>query len=528
MELKNLGQTAASALIHTDIRLEREHWTMFRNKLLGIAAAATLGSAAMLGSTAANAQIDLDAAATAKAKPSVTYANETLTTKVADDSMYYVVNDGGDALNVTVTAGAAGAGVATDDVIVTYALEGMVFNTPLTSASLTGAGIVGPSLSSGGMKNDSTAIFTGKKGTDGTSPLVLDVADYGIMANGSGSVSVTIINLQQRTILQNVPGVENPGTKMASYPGAVAVKSGVKATATPSNLEATVANSFQSFGVTGDPATPVLMGTLGSFSVGLASTTPAQRTAATGGAEITDVGLLVATTGSAVNTVGDSDSSVTIMGDFSFAESAWLEATGAGGCATAGTDLRIMDDSTPPMLKDGTKLQAQSLGYVNTNPVLCISVPASTDEMPVSIPTASYSAMVSYKGGTGGGKMLPAAATYDLGKITRDGTTVRLPYLSTNDKFNQRIRIVNRSSAAARYEMDFHGADDEAGMDATGMLDANSITVLSLRTDDVVMPGSGTSTSGTLIVEAASGMVDVATVQVNRETGNTDTVVYTD
>ena len=55
MELKNLGQTAASALIHMDIRLEREHWTMFRNKVIGIAAAATLGLAAMLGSTAAHA-----------------------------------------------------------------------------------------------------------------------------------------------------------------------------------------------------------------------------------------------------------------------------------------------------------------------------------------------------------------------------------------------------------------------------------------------------------------------------------------
>ena len=55
MELKNLGQTAASALIHTDIPLEREHWTMFRNKISGIAAAATLGLAAMLGSTAAHA-----------------------------------------------------------------------------------------------------------------------------------------------------------------------------------------------------------------------------------------------------------------------------------------------------------------------------------------------------------------------------------------------------------------------------------------------------------------------------------------
>ena len=91
MELKNLGQTAASALIHTDIRLEREHWTMFRNKTLGIAAAATFGLAAMLGSTSANAVINLtatnaDDSANDRTMPAVTYAKETLADKVADDS----------------------------------------------------------------------------------------------------------------------------------------------------------------------------------------------------------------------------------------------------------------------------------------------------------------------------------------------------------------------------------------------------------------------------------------------------------
>ena len=527
MELKNLGQTAASALIHTDIRLEREHWTMFRNKLLGIAAAATLGSAAMLGSTAANAQgIDLDAMV--KTSPAVTIAKETLSTKVADDSMYYVVTDDASTtgqLDITVATGVAGAGVTTDDLVVTYTLEGMVFNTALTSASMSGAGITGPSLSSGGMKNDSTAIFTGKKGGVGTTSIVLDVDDLGIMSDGSGSVSVTIVNLQQRAVLQNVPGVENPGTKIASYPGAVTVKSGVKPAPAPNNLMATVANSFQSFGMdtTASPPTPILTGTLGSFTVGLeAAAAPFQRNASDG-STVETLGVLVESSSATASTVGDNDSSVTIMGDFSFVSAAWLDS--AAACTTAG-DLRITDATDPTMVTDDTKLRAQPLGYVIANPNLCITVPAHTEEMPVSIPAASYSAMVSYKAGSAGGMMLPAAASYDLGKITRDGTTVRLPYLSTHDKFHQRIRIVNRSSAEARYEIVPHGADDMAGMDATGMLDANSITVLSLSDDDVVTPANGNNTSATLIIEAPQGMIDVATVLVTRATGASDTVVH--
>ena len=151
---------------------------------------------------------------------------------------------------------------------------------------------------------------------------------------------------------------------------------------------------------------------------------------------------------------------------------------------------------------------------------LCLTVDGET-AIPV---TEAYGAKVELEQGTNITQTLPSG-THPLGMIGRNGTTVHLPYLSTNDKFNQRIRIVNRGGETT-YEMAFHGMDDEAGMDAMGMLDANSITVLSLRTDDVVMPGEGSSTSATLSIAAEPGMIDVATVQVNRETGNTDTVVY--
>ena len=105
--------------------------------------------------------------------------------------------------------------------------------------------------------------------------------------------------------------------------------------------------------------------------------------------------------------------------------------------------------------------------------------------------------------------------------------TVRLPYLTTNDRFNQRIYIVNRG-AAADYVMTFHGDGDEAGMDAEGeLMGSGATTILSLRDNDVVTIGPGrTSTSGTIIIEAQTNAIDVATSQINRELGTSDTVVY--
>ena len=64
-------------------------------------------------------------------------------------------------------------------------------------------------------------------------------------------------------------------------------------------------------------------------------------------------------------------------------------------------------------------------------------------------------------------------------------------------------------------------------MDAEGMLDAGSVTVLSLSDDEVVtLPSDRMQTSATLIIEANSDMIDVATTQVTRATGASDTVVY--
>ena len=62
-----------------------------------------------------------------------------------------------------------------------------------------------------------------------------------------------------------------------------------------------------------------------------------------------------------------------------------------------------------------------------------------------------------------------------LGAIMRDGTTIRLPYLTTNAKFNQRLYIVNRGGAAMPTSWNFQmrwirGPGDGAAGDAGSQL----------------------------------------------------------
>ena len=549
MELKNLGQTAASALIHTDIRLEREHWTMFRNKLLGIAAAATLGTAAMLGSTSAYALKILDSAPNDRAgvtaaAESFTYASETLlttaVTDVKDDSTKYY-NVGGTGTVVLSLPGDVPAS-AGDTYLVSVALDGMVFRTaPTLAAAASGATDATFTVAAGGAAGDKMAVF--RKGTTGVinATSILNLTASYAVSTGGGSATVVLTN--QSVANLNVPGLS--GTKTHGPARVIKVASALKETPTMNNLTATVESGFKKF--TDD----MTIAHVGSIMVGING----HRVATTGaGTDIVDGLEDIAGTGQ--RTVGSADvpnSSVSFMGDFSFTEKVFVHGDADCGTETGGVgtppentdntaaadedDIRNMEgtgddavvtnttkavnlDATPT---DNADNLASFTGY------LCIMVQGddTDDKDAPRIPnTDAYTAMASYRALSDAASG-PMGAERALGKISRDGTTVHLPYLTKHENFNQRIRIVNRGSAAARYEMEFHGDGDMAGSDAEGMLNGGEIKVLSLRNDDVVeLGGGGSSTSGTLIVETMSTNIDVATVQTNRETGNIDTVVY--
>jgi hypothetical protein len=316
-----------------------------------------------------------------------------------------------------------------------------------------------------------------------------------------------------------------PATKMKSYPGAVRLASALKEATTKSMPTATVASEFLSFegNVDDDNNANDTMqeATVGSFTVSVDD----ELRNAQNGAMVTVANLYAAGTATA-NTVEDDTSSVKISGDFSFASMVTLDQEAA--CALSDADLRMDPVGTgADMMRDTTKLKPQSLAYADTK-FLCITVLDDDDEMATPIlETAPYMVMVTYAGANlgpdaGDPKHPTMGMARELGYIQRDGTTIRLPYLTTNMKFNQMIRIVNRGSMA-KYSMQFQ-TGDTAGEKAKDDL-MSGVTVL--KTSDVVTPSNGSSTSGTLVIEAQPLMIDVATVQVTRENGASDTVLYT-
>ena len=499
---------------------------MLSNKTWGIAGAAMLGTAALLGTNAANAVIDLDAGTS-----TANFAKESITATVTgkDGNTYYKLDGGGDVLNVKAEVG-FGA-VANSSLIIKYTFDGMV----LTSASKPRVSI-GADLScgtsvhaddsaagtavkrEGGAAGENTVTFlqdVGNANLADTHDICLTLEDAGV-SMGGGSITMQVNDT-----------LSIPATNTASYSGAVVIKPAIgeavqasASTVSTKDLTASVSEGYLLFtGVnavtTGEAAGQ--SGNVGQF-VGTVDTTlldAADGTALGGGDEIRAPGTNEA------NTATGNISTVQITGDFSFASSVVLSATAA--CDNT-NDLRM---AAVDGVRDTTKLKTQSLAYVSGK-VLCFKVRPKTDSKAVKIPnTDTYKVMVTYGGGsiTGNSKFPPQGVEQALGRIVRDGITVRLPYLTTNARYRQRIRMANRGSSDVAYDLEFHGTNDMPLSMATGTLPMKSTTVVLVS--DAVTPGNGSNTSATLSIEAQKGTVDVVTVQTNSALGTTDTLVYT-
>ena len=473
---------------------------MFGKKVFAAMLATVLG-ASLFGANAAKAQLNLD-----ENEGAVSYATETLVATVDGFDDYSVVRSTS-ALNVTAPIGLGGP--MGTYVTVKFVLSGMVFSAPVMGSHLviaTGSYATPSSLRSGGkVGDDNVSFIVNRSGStaSGTDVATLTIGQLGVKPSVVGSVMMTVTD-----------SVGDDEEYTASYTNAVRTTRALQETPMPVNLVATVEERFKSFRAADGTATT--MGTLGSFMIGA------------------NTALLDALEGNMVVLEEDiidpgETSSVTISGDFSFASMAWLQATAA--CSTEGaTDLRQMDD-------DGNVLDelvpqpltADTLGLFEAaeGQHLCIS--AHTGEEAVAIPaTAPYIVTTEYDAGTPMAGWPPNAGEYSLGRITRDGTTVHIPYLTTWADYNQRIVVSNRGANSAPYWITFR---PEEGVTATpndmyamGTLDGGSTIVL--RVMDVVTLEGRTRTAATFVAEAPATQIDVATVIVNMMTGSTDTVNY--
>ena len=458
---------------------------MFGKKVFAAMLATVLG-ASLFGANAANAELNLDTDMGA-----VTYATETLATPVTDHADYSVVMGPSDQLDVTAANGLGGPNGTF--VTVRFDLGGMIFSTAVIGANLTtGTGHDAASLRSGGQVGDAHVSFivTRSANTEAATAMTLQIAQLGVKPGVPGSVTMTVTD-----------SVGDGAEHTASYTNAVRTMRALQETAEPMDLEATVDERFKSFGM-------ATMGTLGSFMVGA----NAEFLNADDGSAVA-VGDIITT---------DDTSSVTISGDFSFVSAAWLDDDGMCDVPPDGLGLVQKEDET--VMDD--LMEQTPLAFTTAAQYLCISVPTGEDARAIPA-TDPYMVTTEYAAGTEMAGWPPNAGEHALGSITRDGTTVHIPYLTTFPDYNQRIVVSNRGANEADYWITFRPEDGTTaapGMDAMGTLDGNSTIVL--RAMDVVTLDGRNRTAATFVAEAKSTQIDVATVIVNMMTGGTDTVNY--
>ena len=463
---------------------------MFGKKVFAAMLATVLG-ASLFGANAAKAQIVLTKAG-GQSTAAITYATETLATPVTGFADYSVVKGDNNELNVTAEIGLGGP--SGTYATIRFELNGMVFSMPVTGGDLQIDQHATPSIRAGGGVGDDYVSFIANRQNNpsATETVTLTIAQLGVKPAVHGSVTMTVTDTL------------GPEMYTASYLNAVRTARALDEAATPMDLEATVEARFKMFST---PTGTATMGTLGSFMVGMV--TPTLKNAVTGA----DVEL--------DNIIADATSTVTISGDFSFVSAAWLDEMAT--CTDTANLLKMEDGE----VSDTKELMAVMPSEVVMKPNLCISV--LEGDGAVAIPeTAPYMVTTVYAPGTPMAGWPPNGGEYSLGRITRDGTTVHIPFLTTWADYNQRIVISNRGASPADYWITFRPEEGVTAtpndMYATGTLDGESTIVL--KAADLVTLEGRTRTAATFVAEAQTTQIDVATVIINLMTGSTDTVNY--
>ena len=293
-------------------------------------------------------------------------------------------------------------------------------------------------------------------------------------------------------------------------------------TVTPMDAEAKATHGFMAFG--GTAAAPVLTASLGSVMIGVVTTPAMLRNAQ---AEDDDVAA-VTTPGSETDEMMGADgmweevrslsdiiapkatllaNPVTVSGDLSFASKvAWLPGSCSGLAGVTGT------------------LMATDANDFASAMHLCLMVDGET-----AITKGDYSVTTEYAPKSSSHAFAAQGDTHALGSITRDGSSFSVPFLVVQDRFNQRINMVNRGSRDVQYTLGelkapLHtGGTARAKAMATGNLPANSNIVI--RVSDMVEFTGATRGAGVLSMPADSSNIDVSIDMVNPETGTIDTTI---
>ena len=493
---------------------------MISRKTLRIAGAAILGT--FVGTGSAHAQVYLDADGDVQGQSQLGIEPMAATTTV-EGEVYHDVTPFGDVFDVLHELDLSDV-PANTDITLTYNFEGMVLLAaiPATSVGLADSaraaiGTATASPLSGGGVNDTAATFVIRNtavtaAANATVYAKIDLGKIGIKLDADGGTGT--VRMQAA---RSVSGDRYPG-KETSVPF-VTVERILEETATPPTTfpQALIDEGYEKFSGGIDDGTKVSIGTL---ELGVDST-PNNRWTVTGdNGQTWNTASLAGAAGAIVEAAS---SRVTFAGPVDFVEDVYVSASSA--CGQLGTPVSLVEDTDPG---EGVAMAWKTgndralVSAFETAQHICIEVDGDT-----AIPAVEkYTALADYDA-LEGVTYPPMAMTLDLGGITRDGVNVHVPYLTTFGAYNQRIVMRNRGASAAGYSMSFateEGVTATAGDAATGTLPANSVTVVRAR--DAVTISGGSRVAASINVEASSGVIQIATVQVNTSTGSTDTVLY--
>ena len=526
---------------------------MSSKRILGIAGAAIIGTLAGTGAVHAVIGIGSNGATTGAA----TFAKETLKKSGSDSTVAAVSGGSTTYYQVAVQAGTSGEidvnipvgisvpGSPATTALIQVELENLVLGRPFVStpagsrhvnitdtadppANITGATF---STEEGGATGDDRVWINvttdGTNGIAAASRLNLEFDFLGVDPDNDGTITITA----RRTATAGVPV-----SKTTTLTDAVKVASVFEVEATPTTQTASVEDGFMKFrDATTVASEDRLKASIGKLDFGVATSTSPIYNA--GRATAPRVSLDTAeNAGQIISPRQVVESAVLVLtGNTSFlGEDGKVFISSAEDCSSESVAFMADED-------DGNKLKATLSAAEDTaggghfgtkedtvSVYVCLEVDGETTIPAVGAP---YEVAATFTGVHGDATAFPPDAfSGTLGGIERDGSNVDIAYLTTNQKYNQRLILVNRSGGMVEYSMTFRtaeGTTHEAGNAAGGTLQPRSRTVLDVR--DIVTfdnGGNGGHGSAQLTAVVASGMLDVATVTTTRADGSTDTVVW--
>lgn len=463
---------------------------MVSKKILGVAIAAAFSSQAF---AIIDASVTPVTGAYTVAKESITTAQVSDGTTVDAGLINLTQAGAAGVLNIKVKAG---AGVASGGHgYVRINLTNAKFAGAVPALTTSGAAFTAQSITQGGTANSAYVII------DLTAPaagilqgdvFTLPLTALAVSASAPVSFTYTLYDTPSAAVNQTPANV----LATTSASSVISVANALKQTFTANNLVADVNASPVFTKFTGNTAT----GTIGSFQFDfLANSTDA-------------TGLPITALSQLINDA-DGQSAVVLTGDVSFT-------AGANAAATLANVTFGGQGST----SSGKYNKFTTAGFTNA-----VAYPVNLTATG-TINTGSYTLGTSLVG-IATAAFGPTNAVAPVGVISYNGTTIQVPYLSTNPTVNQKLILVNRGSTAVPYSVSFTkeaGVTATAGAAATGTLAAKETKVI--KASDIVTLTGGARTAATIIVTAPDTTIDAATQTVITDTtsvsyGSVDTVV---